>query len=226
MSRLRYIYLISICTLLFMTGLAVAGPNPGGVEPINELFSDVSASQADELQTKQSLKSQDSTIIRSRYVRVNFDYLTETDSIVLNLFSNVSEKAVRESVERRSESRYSWFGRIGGMKHSSVVLTVEDGNMAGNITVDGKTYQVRSIENGIHAVREFDQSKLPPEVPPIPVEIPEQDPEAALSLEPQLDGADIIDILVVYTDDVAAAAVYLVAMRIQPPDKRFWSMRG
>ena len=54
-------------------------------------------------------------IVRQRYVRVNFDFLQKEDAIILNFFDDVSETAVRSRVEKRSESWYSWFGRIDGI---------------------------------------------------------------------------------------------------------------
>jgi hypothetical protein len=92
----------------------------------DELFTEVSYSQGKE--------KQDSTIIRSRYAQVNFDYLKEAEVIDLNLFDDVSFKAVKERVEVRSENQYSWLGSIEGVEHGQVILVVEHGDLAGNIS--------------------------------------------------------------------------------------------
>jgi hypothetical protein len=175
----------------------------------NQLFSDVYVSLTDELQMKQAQERQDPTIIRSRYVHVSFDYLKEAKPIVLNLFNNVSVTAVQERVERRSGSSYSWFGRIDGMKHSSVVLTVENGNIAGNITINGEFYQVRPAGDRIHSIRQIDQSAFPDEdcAPPI-------EEQSTTDLETRIviptskydDNGSIIDVMVVYTQDAANAS--------------------
>ena len=213
MNKLRKILLPAFWTVSFVIGLAVATPNSQEISPAHRLFSDAYLSPTDALQMKQAQERQDPTIVRSRYVHVDFDYLKEVESIVLNLLSDVSETAVRERVEKRSESRYSWFGRIDGMEHSSVVLTVEDGNMAGNITINGKIYQVRPAGSGIYSIREIDQSAFPSEAAPILVEAPEDDqgPQSSSSPEPQLDDGSIIDVMVVYTDDAAAASPNIVS---------------
>jgi hypothetical protein len=201
------ISLLFICIIGLVFGSAMAGPNSEKGDPNNELFSDADH-LSDAFYMKQAPEKQDKTIVQIRYVKVNFEYLEEAESIVLNLFNDVSVTAVRERVERRSKSRYSWFGRVDGMEHSSVVLTIEDGNMAGNITIDGKIYQVRPAGDGIHSIREIDQSGFPPEAPPIPVEVPveEQDAQTFAPPAPKFDDGSIIDVMVVYTDDVAAAS--------------------
>ena len=204
MSRFK-ILLLFICTIGLVFSLAIAGPNSGKEGPNNQLFSDAH-SLPDALYMKQEQENQ---IIQSRYVHVNFGYLKEAKSIVLNLFDNVSVTVVRERLERRSESRYSWFGRVSEMKHSSVVLTIENGNMAGNVTIDGKRYQVRPVGDGVHSVREIDQSAFPPEAPPIPVK--EQDTQTLTPPAVQLDDGSIIDVMVVYTDDVAAASPNIIS---------------
>ena len=106
MNKLRRILLLSFLTIFFIAGLTVANPNSQGLSSADKLFSDATAFLTDALQMKRAQESQDPTIVRSRYVRVNFDSLEGAESIVLNLFGNVSKTAVRERVERRSESRY------------------------------------------------------------------------------------------------------------------------
>jgi hypothetical protein len=207
------ILLLSFLFLVCFIDLFAANSNLQTVNPAHKLFDDVSLLLTHELRLKQAQESQDPTVHRSRLVQVNFHGLENAESVVLDLFDNVSKTALRERVERRSENRYSWFGRMDGMEHSTVVLVVEDGNMAGNITFDGKIYQVRSVIDGIHSIREFDQSALPSEAPPIPVEVPQQEDEDPLSL-PQLDSGDTIDVMVVYTDDVALAS-FSIASEIQ-----------
>ncbi len=56
------------------------------------------------------------------------------------------------------------------IKHSQVILVVDDGIVAGNVTIPGALYQVRYIDNGVHAIYEINQSAFPEEAPPIPIE--------------------------------------------------------
>lgn len=155
----------------------------------------------------------DPTIVQSRYVRVNLDYLKESESIVLNLFNDISVTAVRDRIEKRSESRYTWFGQVSGRGYSSVILTVEDGDMAGHILIDGKQYHVRPLGNEIHAVRELDPCAFPSDNPDDVVP-PDVYPDTSTVLGAQYNAAQglqhddgsIIDVMVVYTDDVASAS--------------------
>jgi hypothetical protein len=182
----------------FLLSLIVLGFNITEIFA-DELFTEVSYSQGKE--------KQDSTIIRSRYVQVNFDYLKAAAVLDLNLFDDVSFKAIKERVEVRSENQYSWFGSIEGVEHGQVILVVEHDNLAGNITTKESLYQIRPKGNGVHPIYEINQSAFPEEAPPIPVATPEE-------LGPpisQVDDGSIIDVMVVYTDDVADASANISA---------------
>ena len=194
--RLFIVVLLCFFALCLMFGSSFSSPKEQEEGTLHELFSDVYITYEQE--------KQDPTIVQMRYVQVNFEFLEKAESILLNLFNTVSVMATRERIERRSESRYTWFGRISGKEYSSVVLTIENGSMAGNITFDGKVYQVRPMGNGIHAVREIDQSAFPTEAPPIPIE--NQKIPIKTVPESQFDDGSIIDVMVVYTDDVANAS--------------------
>ncbi len=138
------------------------------------------------------------------YVKINFNYLNEADSVVLNLFKDISFTATKDRVSKRSDSRYSWFGRIAGMAQNSVILVIDNGVMVGNITKEGKFYQIRPYDGDVHVIREINQSDFPEEAPPIPV-----GDQGVLALEDpsiQYDDGTYIDVMVVYTDDAASAS--------------------
>jgi len=60
----------------------------------------------------------------------------------------------------------------GGVEFSQVILVVGGGQVAGNITSPQGFYQVRYAGEGVHAIYTVDQSVLPNEAPPIPVDAP------------------------------------------------------
>ncbi len=191
-------------------------------ETVDELFTDAEpyAEQVDvELYAEQAKDESDSTIVRSRYVLFDFDYLKESESIVLNLFDDVSVTVVRDRIEERSENCYTWFGQVPGRGYSSVILTVENWDMAGYISIDAKTYHVRPLGNEIHVVRELDSCAFPSDVPDAvtpPDFYPDLNtvPEAQYDAVPEVqcyDDGSIIDVMVVYTDDVASASSNIVA---------------
>jgi hypothetical protein len=154
--------------------------------------------------SEQSLKNHDLNYAPKRYVKVNFDYLNEADSVVLNLFKDISFTATKDKVSKRSGYRYSWFGHIAGMAQNSVILVIDNGVMVGNIIKNGKFYQIRPYDGDIHMIREINQSDFPPEAPPIPVG--DKGPLSFEAPPAQFDESTYIDVMVVYTDDVARAS--------------------
>ncbi len=182
------------------------------------LFTD-EGSSADSYINMQDVRP-DPTIMRSRTAIANFDRLSGADlpegaeAILLNLFDDVSLLAVKDRLERRAPTRYTWFGHIAGMELGHIILVVEDEVMAGNIIVNGKMYQVRGVSEGVHAIREINQGAFPDEAPPIPVQ-PEPEPSKPSSPSSQPDDGTIIDVLVVYTATAASNASPNIAAEIQ-----------
>jgi hypothetical protein len=174
-----------------------------------ELFIDADGAQVLPFQTGRAMS--DPTVVRSRWVRVDFDLLRGdslsegASSIVLNLFDDISFQTIKDRFERRSSTGYTWIGRIAGTSISQVILTVEDDVLAGNILADGEPYQVRAVHEGTHAIRRIDQSQFPEEAPPIPAPIPSDKAETFSPL-PQADDGTLIDVLVVYTAAAANAS--------------------
>ena len=199
-SKIRLAFLTIVMWLL---GTVLAYGNAAN----DELFYDApdSAALKASQEAGQEQEEQDPTIVRSRDVLVNFVLLSEADFVTLNMFDDVYLIAVKDRLERRSATDYTWFGTIAGMEQSQVILVVENGSMAGNITVDGQIYQVRNKGGEIHVIREIDQSAFPEEAPPTEIEAPvEFGLQKSLELELDVDDGSMIDVLVVYT---AAAAV-------------------
>jgi hypothetical protein len=179
-----------------------------------ELFTDAGSERAAAL--SMSRKASEPSVIKNRYVRVNLDRLKGdrfpegAESILLNLFDGISYKVDRERLEKRSSTRYTWFGRVAGAAISQVVLVVEDGNMTGNILADGDLYQIRPVQDDVHIVRAIDQTGFPEEAPPIPVPI-EPGQSTSLSSLAAADDGSVIDVLVVYTSAVAKASPNITA---------------
>lgn len=160
---------------------------------------------------------QDSTVVRSRYVQVNLaelegEQLKGADEIVLHLFPDVTLSATKLRIEWRSAKSYTWFGHLKGFQHSQATLVVEDGVMAGNITANGRFYQIRFVSDGIYAVREINQAAFPEELPPIPVNPQPDDLTVSPQSSPELDTADFLDVMVVYTPAARTAAGSTTAM--------------
>ncbi len=209
-KKWRVLYLaLSILLMLFALNLENVQASEGG------LFAD--AQMTANLNLKKREGNADPSIIRSRHVTIDFNNLVNKDAfegkgiVVLNLFTDLALRAVKNRFERRGTESYSWFGTIEGVNESMVILAVEDGKIAGNITIGNQMYHIRDIGNGTHSVREIDPSAFPDELPPTPITQLPGDltvPEGAM-----LDDGSIIDIMVVYT--TAAAVGGSIASEIQ-----------
>ncbi len=157
----------------------------------------------------------DATVVRSRLVWVDARRIGGEGlpggaaSVVLNLFGDASHPAVRDRLERRSAESYTWFGRIEGVPRSQATLVVDGDDLVANIVVEGVFYQVRPVGDGVHSIREIDQSAFPDEIPPITPDVP-----AGLDSDsPPIgrDDASFIDIMVVYTPAAASASGNITA---------------
>ena len=226
-----------INVLLLAMGLLWIGTVTADGEVVNQLFSDVPASTnasiAAALSKQERQDQQDPTIVRSRYVIVNFEKLAAkhlsqgAETVVLNLFADLALTAVKKRTERRSPTQYTWFGHIQGAKYSQVILVVNHGSMAGNIRIDGKSYQVRAVGQGVHAIYEIDQPAFPPEAPPVPVDSGSAEVQEDAGSNPRMeesDGETVIDVMVVYSDDVADAVAdidSLVQLAIDETNESF-----
>jgi hypothetical protein len=118
-------------------------------------------------------------IIRQRYVNIDLSLLMNADGspklgnkplkLKLNLFDDVTLTAVIVKTESVQPGGLSFIGHVEGIEQSSVILSVYNGVMSGNISLSKAFYQVRYVGEGLHAIYQVDQSAFPPELPPIPV---------------------------------------------------------
>ncbi len=165
--------------------------------------------------------------LRERLVRIDFDRLRAAregvaESAVgglpvlgLNLFDDARFTALLDHTGPTS-ARYTQSGSLAGVG-GTVTLVVNGDVVAGSVRAPGGTYEIRSIGDGVHAVRQVDQAAfphprddavLPPR--PSPATSPEASPirpparaQPAAPQPPEEDGSRI-DILVVYTPKARA----------------------
>jgi hypothetical protein len=163
----------------------------------------------------------DPTIVRSRFVNVNWNALKPSDALsqgaapdqgvlVLDLFPDVSLRAVLGKRHARSNESFTWEGHAEGDPGSQITLVVENGVILGNIRVANAYFQVRYAGAGLHVVRQIDESLFPPEGEPIPVDLPYSTAED-LGMAAADDGSTF-DVMVVYTPAARAAAGGTAAM--------------
>lgn len=222
-SRFQVIAVLIIC-LLNLCGLGFNCSVAFAESSAERLFLDIP--NLSELNIMDVQKGFDETTIRSRVVWVDIGNLENShqpqgaDLISLNLFADVEFVASKKRLERRSPTKYTWFGSVLDREYSHVILVVNDGNMVGSIAVDEVVYQVRVTRDGLHVIREIDQSGFPEcqteeagyssEATHIPRGVRNHADQNALD-EVHDDDGSLIDVLVAYTQDVSNASGNIAA---------------
>lgn len=205
----RFVSTLLLMSLLFTLGQPIAPALAQEPTGSDTLFTDAGV-QADPL-------LDEATIIRQRFVNVNFDVLggesaPSVDSSVvgkrleLNLFDGTTLIAVRERIESNLSGSYTWSGHVEGVEFSHVTLVIKDGVMVGKVAMPTAIYEVRYVGANLHAIIEIDQSAFPSEEnDTIEVELPEEENRLPTAISASDDGT-VIDVLVVYTADAKTGA--------------------
>lgn len=146
--------------------------------------------------------SAEPAIRASRRVVINWPALKhlnsqqpETLRLSLSLLEGKIVTLRLERVERRSATRYSWFGRVEGLPESMVILVAENEALAVQIFAPGQfNYALRYLGDNIYLLADLDMSKMgrcATETPPcLPIPSPGQ---VGIQRTPT------IDVLIVYT---------------------------
>ena len=147
-----------------------------------------SAENTDDIQARQA-----PTIVRSRFVKIDFsllanpedNFFAEPDNeipLILNFFQSTEFSVLIYKIKKNRSGSYSWYGKLQNVPMGKVVLVVKDGAVYGNISKPNFTYQIRHIADGIHVVYEIDPSKFPPlseplipNLTPSPSSLPDED---------------------------------------------------
>lgn len=121
----------------------------------------------------------------------------------LNLFDDVAVLATRESVRTDSLGFTSWTGRIAGAPFSTVTISRRADTVSGHIGFDGRIFVLEPAGAGLYRIAEVDQTRFPPEMPPLPAPGP---PARAGAAEERgaAQAEPVIDVLVFYTPAVRA----------------------
>jgi hypothetical protein len=151
----------------------------------------------------------DFAVQRSRTVDPNLDQLND-ETIVLNLFEDVTFVAVRDKADAGLGGSSIWVGHLHGVPQSQVILVDQEGDLSGTIKWPGNIYSVRPLGNGQHAINHIDPELLPPHAQPLLPQTPgrtsgaEQTDGGGTSAEslasaPATPVDETIDVMVVYT---------------------------
>ena len=120
-----FVPIVSLIALMVTVLNAIAAsdsdPDPSG------LFTEAGGANSLDFST-------DATIVGTRFVKVKFALLDEAevgDSLVLNLFDDVSFTAILDSKVAAYGGGYAWSGHLEGVPLGGVVLIVRGGQLAG-----------------------------------------------------------------------------------------------
>ena len=160
-------------------------------------------------------------ILRSRAVELDLaslkkirEALTAGQPAALHiaLFDDVALSVHISRSEQFGINGTAYIGSVAGIALSSVVIVEEDGVVSGNINVLSRKYQIRSVGDAGHVMREIDASVLPPDHVAQPASHSGDSAKMAAKalntktpVPPQaarttaLDDGSIIDVMVVYT---------------------------
>lgn len=133
--------------------------------------------------------------------------LRQGSTIDFNLFEDVNFSAKAYRVETRGRGKFSWFGHVNGADESQVTLVVDGKTLTGNIVVNRRMFQVRPMHGGAHIIKEVIPEGFADELPPME---PQLD-KVQHDLSGELDTADFIDVLVVYSQTTANASANIGA---------------
>ncbi len=154
----------------------------------------------------------EATVIRSRNIVVDNSVLKDSriNLVTLPLFDEKTIQISRLSASAESANVFIWKGVYTdkGYPGSAIFVTVGQAVIGNIITPEGKMFQIRYLGNGIHSLREIDQSKFPDEAEGIFPEIKKTAdgiPEAPMDTC-TTDAPGTVDMLVVYNQTARAAA--------------------
>jgi len=109
-------------------------------------------------------------VVRSRPVLVDLQLLKgkSNQRLTLPLFGTAKLTLVRDRQESLDRKGYVWYGKVAGETRSMAVFSVVGSTVVGHImTQRGKSYEIRSVGEGVHVLQEIDQSKFPNEGQPL-----------------------------------------------------------
>ena len=166
--------------------------------------------------------AEDPTILRSRFLTINFDVLPgpadrrmlREPSVSLELFPDVTVFGTFDRYDPNPDG-VTWVGHVEGVPASAITLAYSGGLMAGSIVMPDALYQIRPASaearaaappgGALHVVSEIDQAAFPREAAPIEVRFSQADLAAAANAR-MTDTAEVIDVMVLYTSLAAANA--------------------
>ena len=140
-------------------------------------------------------------------------------SLAIEAFDGVTLILDKDRIEERAAGNYTWYGSVRGYAKGRAILTVVDGYMAGSIFLLDDSlqthgiYEIVPLADGGHALQEMNQSSFQIEEPEhrhAPPTLSESNDTSAGN-----DAPGLIDVMVVYSNQTAAAAGAAIGAQVQ-----------
>ncbi len=180
---------------------------------------------------------EDKSLRRYKITKVNTKLLEDTSTRVaplsLELFDGKTITIDKMKMDNRAGDNYTWYGKIREFEKGEAVLTVVNGQLAGQVTLVDEvthtsgTYTIESVDGELYTLQEHDYSNIP-DHPELDVEADAESDFVTTMSAPDIatqttttggtaqgDTADFIDIMVVYSNQTAAAAGTAIGAQIQ-----------
>lgn len=141
------------------------------------------------------------------------------DALEIKLFDDTTLTAVRDRYVAQImpviEGGQAWVGHVKDEPGSEVVLVTKGNLMSGTIDVDAKSFEIMPVKEGVHAIREIDNTKTPTDFePPSPEGMTlESDQPIGNADSTAINGSgNVIDVLIGYTPGARIRAGGVSAM--------------
>jgi hypothetical protein len=149
----------------------------------------------------------DSAVTAKSNVLINIPLLTSPNNILLTvLLPDTTQITIRRRrVETDKNQLLSWYGEINDQRGSLVTFSIRNNILAGTIRNNkGIVYRIIYKGDSVYRVFKIDPSLIPPE---LPMGFPPPPDDTSQFEEPYCtDSPEIIDLMVVYTDEVLRTA--------------------
>ena len=153
-----------------------------------------------------SLAAQERAVRRSRLLVAHPERLTGSTQVGgalrLHLFDDASFSAVLDSWRADPYNGFVWSGHLAGVENSKVVLVVDGGVMAGEVSTPQTSYRVRYAGAGLHLIEELEAggwADYRDDTEPADGNLELPVAEAELKLRQPTSSMTTLDLLVLYT---------------------------
>ncbi len=118
-------------------------------------------------------------------------------TLVLNLFDDVVFTGVVEHVEPTASGHALW-GGLEGVELGTMTMVVNGKIVVGTVRTPEAVYTIRTVGDGTYAIRQIDESSLPPLGEPLE-DVPSPRDAGVQAANASSDDGSVIDVMVVYT---------------------------